>query len=139
MKLVNKKALIVGVGIAIVFIGYFFLVYNRHLPIKGAVNGGNHSISGTVTSKFTDCVGGEEMNPQGNITPIRSVSCDGGSTITIDFKHSFVTATGLVAPGNAYSKDVSKVKVGDSVIVHYTTDSQGYKSLNCNSCGVSRQ
>jgi hypothetical protein len=137
MNLANKKILIFVILLAVTFVGYYLLVHSRHLSIKSAINRGNDTLSGTVTSKFTDCVGGQEMDKQGNISRIQEVSCDGGSTITVDYKDSFVTSTGLVRPEASYSVDVSKIKVGDKVIVHYTTDLEGYKTLNCKSCGVS--
>ncbi len=77
------------------------------------------------------------MDKNGNITPIKIVSCDSGSTITIDFKDTFATSTGLVAYGS-FSVNVSSIKVGDRVRVRYINDSNGYRSLNCNDCGVQR-
>ena len=96
------------------------------------------TITGTVTSIFTDCVGGEEMDKYGIIAPIKKVYCDGGDTITIDYNYEFVTAPGLLIYGEPYSVDVSSIKVGDRVKVHYQNDSDGFKFLGCKSCGVQK-
>lgn len=107
------------------------------ISIKGQAKSGE--LSGIVTRKFTDCSGGEEMDRQGSITPIRQVSCDGGSTITVDYNKTLITATGMTAPGYAYAVDVSTIKVGDKVLVRYTMDNEGGMSLNCKKCGVTPQ
>ena len=75
------------------------------------------------------------MDSKGIIRPIRTVSCDGGSTLTIDYKTTFVTQTGMVAQYTASSVDVSDVKVGDTVTARYVTRN-GVKSLDCNGCSI---
>lgn len=103
------------------------------------------SIIGVVTSKFTDCEGGEEMDEDGNIVPITEISCDGGSLITVSYrekesvtstKETFVTATGYVPEDMAYSIDVTHINVGDSVVVKYQIDENDYKTLGCEGCTV---
>jgi len=131
----NKKVLLLAVAaltVSIIGLG-MILRGNRDNPRQEG------SMSGVVTSKFTDCVGGEKLDTNGKIVPIDQVSCDGGSTITLDHKNTFITATGYVRPEYAYKKDVSSIKVGDKVLVRYMTDSQGNKSLNCESCGVTKE
>lgn len=98
-----------------------------------------HILTGIVTRKFTDCSGGEEMDSRGNISAIEEpISCDGGSTITIDYKETFVTTSGFVPQDMAFSTDVSSIRVGDKVTVRYAEDLDGQKSLNCVSCSVTK-
>lgn len=137
MRNVNKKVILLLASLGILcVVTIFFLVGQRYLGSQPRTVGTQSTITGTVTSKFTDCVGGEEISKSGIITPIKDVSCDGGSTITIDYKDIFITSTGEVLPNDSYSIDVSSIKVGDRVKVRYVTNSAGYKSLNCKSCGV---
>lgn len=98
-----------------------------------------------VTSKFTDCVGGEEMDEEGNIVPITEISCDGGSLITVAYKENessitsketFVTSTGMVPEDMAYSIDVTHINIGDTVVVKYQIDENDYKTLGCEGCTV---
>lgn len=106
---------------------------------RGNTMSGEEVMHGMVTSKFTDCVGGEKLDTTGKIVPIGQITCDGGSTITLDHKHTFITATGYVRPEHAYQKDVSSIRVGDKVLVRYVIDNHGNKSLNCEGCGVTKE
>lgn len=109
------------------------------------------TLSGTVTTKFTDCEGGREMNREGQITTIDPVTCDGGSYITIDHENDFGTASGLTSVDESYSVDVTNIKVGDEVKVTYNTNQKGYHvtykanqksqiyhALNCDGCRVEK-
>ena len=131
MTKVNKKVLFLLASIAIICAVIALFLFGRNDLLN------QNTATGLVTSKLTDCVGGEELDRNGNLAPIKEVSCDGGSTITIDYKDTFVTTTGLVASGG-YSVDVSSIKAGDRVKVRYVTDSEGHKSLNCKGCGVTK-
>lgn len=130
MLKVKSKAIWVLIA-AIVVAGS--VIVTRNTLVK------KNELTGVVTSKFTDCEGGIELDEQGRAVPIKQVSCDGGSYITIDRGQSFITSTGRVPPDLAYSVDVTKIKVGDRVTVRYIKDSEGNKKLNCDRCGVTRQ
>jgi hypothetical protein len=117
------------VGVIIGFGGIIMFIKTRPKSSTG-------SITGIVTSKFTDCVGGNEYSVDGKIIPIEPISCDGGSTITIDRKETFVTESGYVAENERYSVDVSSINVGDKVRVKYALE-KGHKSLHCQDCSVS--
>jgi hypothetical protein len=120
---------LLGVGV----VGLFVFIGTKYTP------GTLHSANGVVTRKFTDCVGGEEMDKSGRISKITEISCDGGSTITIDGNTSFITSTGNVLQNTSYSVDVSSIAVGDTVVVKYAQDANGYRTLGCKGCSVTKK
>lgn len=97
---------------------------------------GQNEAVGIVTRKFIDCSGGEEMNALGAINSIEQVSCDGGSTITIDFTQTFRTSSGEGGP--PFSVDTTRIAVGDKVRVRYSQDSEGNTTLNCRDCSIQK-
>ncbi len=130
----NKKYAIViiilcSIGICAGMIVFYILNLRSEL----------HQITGTVTTKFTDCVGSEVMDTNGKISKIDRVPCDGGSKIIIDYDKTFITQTGNVPQNEAYNIDVSSIQVGDKVTVRYIVDQEGYETLKCDACSVTKQ
>lgn len=96
---------------------------------------------GTVTRKFTNCEGGMQLDKLTGVVrdiPISEVTCDLGSTVTINYVDEIITATGKVSPGTAFSVDVTQINVGDTVLVRYRLDDNGEKNLNCEICGIEK-
>ena len=99
------------------------------------------AIGGTVTRKFTNCHGGTQMDaPTGVVReiPVSEVTCDLGSTVTINYVDEIITATGKVSPGTAFGVDVTQINVGDTVLVRYRLNDNGEKNLNCEICGIEK-
>ncbi len=120
-------------AVVLIAIGAGLWVWYRNTPRE-------HTMTGKLTTKFTDCAREEQMNAQGFITTkTREITCDGGSYIVIDYRDRIGTSSGMIAdPNRGYSADVSGVEVGDTVRVHYVADSDGYMTLDCQKCGVVR-
>ncbi len=79
------------------------------------------------------------MDTNGKISKIDRVPCDGGSKIIIDYNKTFITQTGNVPQNEAYNIDVSSIQVGDKVTVRYIVDQEGYETLKCDACSVTKQ
>lgn len=133
----TKKYLIAS--LTIIPVAAVFFILNPISGISGKLHQRNtKTITGIVTNKFTDCEGGSQMDKNGNITPIEEITCDGGSTITIDYKETFITITGNVPNASKYAVDVTEVQVGDKAIVRYAIDKDGHKTLGCKDCSVEK-
>lgn len=76
------------------------------------------------------------MNALGAVTPIKEITCDGGSTITIDYNETFYTDSGnSISP---FSIDTTTIAVGDKVRVHFERDPEGNATLNCKDCSIQK-
>lgn len=137
----NKRILITaGIVLIALITAALLLTPNVDIPFKSSTK--ERAVGGMVTRKFTNCQGGEQLNQQtGKVSPIpqSDITCDLGSTITVDGVGELITATGKVPQNMAYSVDVSNIKVGDSVLVRYRLEDDGTKTLQCANCGVEKQ
>lgn len=133
----RRNKIILAIIIGIFAVPTLALAYTYLRPkVSFPSENGEGYVTGTVTRKFTDCSGGEEMNQLGAISPIKEVTCDGGSEITLNFIQTFRTSSGEGGP--PYTVDVKDIRVGDKVRVNFTQDTEGNTTLNCKGCSVQK-
>lgn len=62
---------------------------------------------------------------------------DAGSSITVDGQ-TLKTSCGSCGVDDSFSVSIDGFKLGDRVVVMYAHDSRGVKTLNCNTCGITK-